>query len=82
MNYKRNFSYKIAKKGVSKIATILKIDKEMELENENATFFFLKLVIFIKKMILDLQAIDNNYFLKWNSSLLKKIKYLLEKNSF
>ena len=82
MNYKRNFSYKIAKKGVSKIATILKIDKEMELENENANFFFLKLVIFIKKMILDLQAIDNNYFLKWNSSLLKKNKIFARKELF
>jgi hypothetical protein len=81
-NYKRNFSYKIAKKGVSKIATILKIDKKMELENENADFFFLKLVIFIKKMILDLQAIDNNYYLKWNSSLLKKDKIFARKELF
>ena len=33
-------------------------------------------------MILDLQAIDNNYFLKWNSSLLKKDKIFARKELF
>ena len=82
MSYKGNFSYKVAKKGVSKITTTLKIDKELELENENANFFFLKLVIFMKKMILDLQAIDNNNCLKWNSSFLKKDKIFARKEFF